>query len=106
MVAYVELPKRLLIKFESISNVFPFPGNICKYVYGCACVHKRECMFLCVCAKTQAAVLMQKLEKERKAWTFNHSYSYLCVHTHTHLHTHTHKHTSIHILDPVYIPYQ
>lgn len=67
MVAYVKPSKRLSRKSEPILNRFPFPGNICKCVYGCACGHKKECMFVCVRAKTQTAVLVGKLEKERKA---------------------------------------
>lgn len=58
-------------------------------------------MFVCVRAKTQAAMLVGKLEKERKAWTLTHSYTYTGAHVRT-----GHTHPSTRVLGPACIPYQ
>lgn len=93
MVTYVKPSKRLSGKPESTLNGFSFPGNICRCVYGCVCVHRRS---VCLCACVQKHKLLcwwGEAGKRKKSMDFD---SFLYIHGCTCAHRAHRAHTSIH----------
>lgn len=89
MVAYVKQSKRLSRRSEPILNRFPFPGNICKCVHGCAWEHEEECMFVCVCAKTHKHSWWGSWKKKEKHGLLIIPHTRVCACAHRAIHTRT-----------------